>query len=460
MYVEDTIVAPATPPGSGAVAMVRLSGPKARQILTSIWHPVQPGADLEPRRMCLGDIIEPDSEAHLDRAMAVFFPGPRSFTGEDVAELHCHGGVYLTRRICALAMRGGARMAEAGEFTRRAFLNGRIDLTEAEAISDLVAARSEVALRQATAQLTGVLREKITGLRREMIAIRAHLEVEIDFSDESLILPSCSEIAASIETLAKDVAILHGSFERGRLMRDGVRVAIVGKPNVGKSSILNLLLGRERAIVTDIPGTTRDVIEDAIQLGLYSLILQDTAGIRDSSDEVEKLGIARSYQSLENSELCVAVFDSSSPVTDEDVAIAHRVRGRMGIALLNKIDLPPNVGADDLCRIESGLPFLRFSALRAEGLDNLKIELTRILESLSDKKQSEEIAISRERHRDALARALDALSAAKKSALSSMPPEIVAVDVSLAADALAEITGEVNTEDVLDAVFREFCIGK
>jgi tRNA modification GTPase len=459
MYVEDTIVALATPAGKGAVAIIRLSGTRTAEILRSIWRPVHEGT-LQPRRLHLGDVIDPETQSHIDSAMAVFFPKPHSLTGEDVAELQCHGGRYLVRKITGLALRGGARMAEPGEFTRRAFLNGRIDLTGAEAVADLVEARSESALKQAISHLTGALAEKLTRLRQSLISIRAHLEVEIDFSDEGIKLPSRCEIASSIEALSQDVAILHDSYARGRLMRDGARVAIVGKPNVGKSSILNLLLGTDRAIVTSISGTTRDVIEDSIQVGPYPLVLQDTAGIRESLDEVEKIGIERSRRSLEEADVVLAVFDGSTPLAEEDSSIARHLNGRIGIALLNKNDLPARVTPDNLRAIGAELPVLSFSALRAEGIDTLKCELLRAIESLHGPSQSEEVAISRERHRDALARALEALAAAKQSALQSMPPEIIAVDITLAADALGEITGEVHTEDVLDAVFREFCIGK
>jgi tRNA modification GTPase len=460
VYEEITIVAAATAPGTGAVAIVRLSGPASFRILRAIWQPTSK-ANLQPRRLYLGDVIDPETNAHLDRAMAVVFPKPHSLTGEDVVELQCHGGSYLVRRVTGLAMRLGARMAEPGEFSRRAFFNGRVDLTEAEAVADLVEARTELGLKQAISHLTGALAARIGVMRQGLIAIRAHLEAEVDFSDEGLQLPSRGEIAASIDELSKSVAILHDSYARGRLTREGVRVAIVGKPNVGKSSILNLLLGSDRAIVTPIPGTTRDVIEDSMQLGQYPFVLQDTAGIRDSSDEVEKIGIERSRRSIEDADLVLVVFDSSEPLTDEDVAMAQRTRDRAGLALLNKNDLAPKVAPSDLAAIGVDLPILSFSALRADGIADLKCELLRALEVLrTPGLAGDEVVISRERHRDALAHALVALAAAKDSALRSMPPEIIAVDVTLASDALGQITGEVNTEDVLDAVFREFRIGK
>lgn len=459
MYTEDTIVAPATPAGQGAVAIVRLSGPRAIEIARRLWRP-RHRATITPRKLYLGDICDPQTNTAFDRGLCVLMPAPNSMTGEDVAELQCHGGVYLVRRIIGFAIAQGARMAEPGEFSRRAFLNGRIDLTEAEAIADLVSARGEGSLKQALAQLNGALAVKIETLRQKITGLRAHLEVEIDFSDEDIQLPSRELIAAEIELLSRDLAILHDSFARGRIIREGARAAIVGKPNAGKSSVLNLLLGAERAIVTPIPGTTRDVIEDSIQLGLYPLVLQDTAGIRKSIDPVERIGIDRTVSHMGQADLVIAVFDSSRPLESEDLEVISLSAGKSGIALLNKRDLPQVLGASDLISHGLKLPLMDFSAITADRVGDLRERLTVAVESLLGEAAPGEIAISRERHRDALARALESLAAARESALAGMPPEIVAVDVGMAAEALALITGIVSGEDVLDAVFREFCIGK
>jgi len=459
MYVQDTIVAPATPPGAGAVAIIRLSGPAAIEILRSIWRPARADV-LKPRHLYIGDIRDPSTGAAVDRALAVVMPAPRSLTGEDVAEVHCHGGPFLVRRILGLAKGCGARMAEAGEFSRRAFLNGRIDLTAAEAVADLVAARGESALTQALSHLSGALKERVAGLRERLIAIAAHLEAEIDFSDEDIALPSREEIAHRIAALRQDIAMLHDSFARGWLMRTGARAAIIGKPNAGKSSVLNLLLGVERAIVTPIPGTTRDVIEDTIHVGAYPLVIQDTAGLRSGADQIERIGIERTLAHAEEADVLIAVFDSSTALTSEDLRVIELCRGRTGVALLNKSDLPWAIDAIDLRAQGLAMPALRVSALRGDGFDALRQELAAMVDALAGGNRGDTVAISRERHRDALARALVALESAHRSTLCAMPPEIVAVDIGIAADALASISGQVTSEDVLDAIFREFCIGK
>jgi tRNA modification GTPase len=312
-------------------------------------------------------------------------------------------------------------------------------------------------------QLSGALSERVAELRAQVIAIRAHLEVEIDFSDEDIRLPSRREVAAEIERLIADVAVLHDSFARGLLMRDGVRATIVGKPNAGKSSLLNLLLGADRAIVTAIAGTTRDVIEDSVQLGPYALILNDTAGVRESTDDVERIGIERTLRSARAADLLIAMFDSSRPLDSADLDVIRLTTNRPGLAILNKRDLPAAITAADLREQGLQIPILPFSAINLDEASILRAELTKAIATLIDPSvptSNNQIAISRERHRDALAMALGALKNAHSSSLSLMPPEIVAVDIMAAASAFGSITGEVSGEDILDAIFRDFCIGK
>ncbi|MGH8014556.1 MAG: tRNA uridine-5-carboxymethylaminomethyl(34) synthesis GTPase MnmE [Candidatus Binataceae bacterium] len=459
MYIADTIVATATPPGQGAVAIIRLSGPRAIAIAHALWRPLKKSP---PRRreLRLGDIRDPVSERLIDRAMCVTMPAPHSLTGEDVAELHCHGGVYLVRRVTALALDLGARIAEPGEFSRRAFLNGRLGLTEAEAIADLVAARGESALRQALAQMHGALAMRVDHMRDQVIAIRAHLEAAIDFAEEDIKLPSGNEIAAQIERLIEDVTLLHDSFLRGHLKREGARAAIIGKPNVGKSSILNLLLGAERAIVTPIAGTTRDVIEDSVSLGPYTLVLLDTAGMRESADQIERLGIERARESSRAADLLIAVFDSSRPFEADDAEVIGICHGRPGLALLNKRDLAPRLDVSELRARCLDLQIMEFCAIDTDGVGALRDRLAVTVEELAEPSGGEDVVISRERHRAALATAREALGRARVAALGGLAPELVAVDVMIAGDALGAITGAIGTEDVLDAVFREFCIGK
>jgi tRNA modification GTPase len=459
MYVQDTIVAQATAAGRGAVAIVRISGPSAIKILQAIWRPVSE-KPLKRRELRLGDVIDPESGAQIDRALATIMRAPKSLTGEDVAEIQCHGGSYVARRIVALAMARGARMAEPGEFSRRAYLNGRIDLAEAEAVADLVDARSEAALHQALAQLSGALSERVVRLRDEVIGIRAHLEAEIDFSDEDIALPSREEIAKSIALLRHEVVTLADTFTRGRIVREGIHAAIVGKPNAGKSSILNLMLGAERAIVTPTPGTTRDVIEDSVAIGGVAITLADTAGIRESSDEIERLGIERSARAANDADLLLLVFDGSRRFEDDDARIIKLAANRAGVALLNKRDLRQHLTIAELRECGLELPVLEVSALVPEDAARIRAELQRTSDALTAVPAADEVAISRERHRDALVCAVAALEAAEESALAAMPPEMIAVDIMAAGDALGQITGAVTSEDVLDAVFREFCIGK
>jgi len=459
MYVSDTIVAPATPPGRGAVAIIRLSGPEAIAIAHKLWHPLNPST-APSRALRLGEIRDPITGAAVDRALCVIFPSPRSLTGEDIAELHCHGGAYLVRRVLGLAMTAGARRAEPGEFSRRAYLNGRIDLTAAEAVADLIEARGEKALAQALAQLDGALARRVNALRQKLIGIRAHLEAEIDFADEDLSLPARPQMACAVGDLIADLQLLHASFARGRLAREGARAAIVGKPNVGKSSILNLLLGTDRAIVTPHPGTTRDVIEEAIDLGPGPLVLADTAGLRESEDVVERLGVQRTRLTAEQADLLVTVFDSTRPLDDDDARVIAAAANRPGVAVLNKRDLPQQLRREELREGGIRLPIVELSAMTSSGIDKLRNQLRTSVEELAGEGDTGEVTISRERHRAAVARALEALDGAARALHAAMPPEIVAVDIALAAEALGAITGLISTEEILDAIFREFCIGK
>jgi tRNA modification GTPase len=470
MYFPDTIVAPATGSGHSAVAIVRLSGPDAIDIARRLWLPPGSGTKISPRRLHLGTIRDPKSAAPLDQALLVIMPAPRSFTGEDVAELQCHGGPFLVRRVVALAAEAGARIAEPGEFTRRAFLNGRLDLTAAEAVADLINANSDSALHKALDQLSGALAGTLRGLRQRLITIRAHLEVTIDFADEDDAPGfAAARINEEIDRLAGEIKLLHDSYSRGRIMRDGARATIIGRPNVGKSSLLNLLLGADRAIVTPIPGTTRDVIEESVRLGSSTLVLEDTAGFRADAGEIEFIGIERARARAAAADLILAVFDASGPFDRADADLITLCRELMtsadqhqrGLALLNKSDLPSRLNAETLRANGLDFPVMTISALTGAGLDALRDRLEEEISALSgDPCDNQGVIISSERHRAALARALTSLAAARSAAIDRMPPEIIILGIIAAGDALGLITGEVSSDDVLDAIFREFCLGK
>ena len=447
MYLPDTIVAPATAPGLGAVAIVRLSGPRAFEILDAIFRPAH-SAEFTPRMMRLGDVVDPATGARIDRALAFVMPQPASLTGEDVAEIQCHGGPFVVRRIIGIALDAGARLAEPGEFTRRAFLNGRMDLTEAEAVADIVAARSDSALANALSQLSGALSERVAELRAQVIAIRAHLEVEIDFSDEDIRLPSRREVAAEIERLIADVAVLHDSFARGLLMRDGVRATIIGKPNAGKSSLLNLLLGADRAIVTAIAGH-------------HSRRNRGLGPARPVRARTQRhRGRARiDRRRRENRNRAHAAIGPRRGPADRDVRFVAPTRLR-GSRRDPSDSRPPrtrdpeqarsargNHGFDRSPRArpaDSDPPVLSNRSRRSCYPACRAHESDRRAHRPSVPTSNDQIAISRERHRDALAMALGALKNARSSALSLMPPEIVAVDIMAAASALGSITGEVE----------------
>jgi tRNA modification GTPase len=398
-----------------------------------MWHPRAITAALEPRRMYLGEVVDPDSGAHLDSALAVTFPKPASLTGEDVVELQCHGGRYLVSRVLGLAMRLGARMAEPGEFTRRAFLNARIDLTEAEAVADLVEAKGESALAQAISQLTGALADKLKSLRGELISVRAHLEAEIDFSDEGIKLPSRGEIASSIERVASDVAILHASYERGRLMREGARAAIVGRPNVGKSSLLNLMVGNDRAIVTPIPGTTRDVLTRPVAYDGIPFLFADTAGLHDAAgDEVEAIGIERALDALDRADLVLwlgpedegpdGAWEIASQVDREDSLVKRHARHRI-------------------------------SAVTGVGIAELRADL---IATARDALPKPGEAALNERQHGLLRDAVRALGNARHES----DPLLVAEGLRLARVAFDALLGRTATENMLDTLFARFCIGK
>jgi tRNA modification GTPase len=437
-YTNDTIYAPATAAGRAAIAIVRVSGPQAGPALAALCGAVPP-----PRRARHVRLRDPATGEAIDDGLALWFPGPRSVTGEDVAELHVHGSrAVLTAVIAALRARG-LRLAEPGEFTRRAFHNGKLDLTQAEAVADLTAAETEAQRRQALHQLDGRLGALYRGWSEHLLRLLAHLEAAIDFADEDLPPEIEARVAAETAALAGEIAAHLADGHRGERLRDGIAVAILGPPNAGKSSLLNQLARREAAITSPVAGTTRDVIEVAVDLAGFPVVLADTAGLRDGADAIEREGLRRALARAEAADLRLFVFEATRP---EDAAGAAQWPGSDTILVANKIDL-----TETGCAAPPGA--LRVSALTGDGIPAL---VARLAQHVAERYDGAAPLLTRARHREALEMAGDALS----RSLAAPLPELRAEDLRLAWRSLGHITGRVDVEDLLDVIFADFCLGK
>ncbi len=456
MYSRDTITAISTAGGAGAVAIVRVSGADALAVAARVFRGRHPDR-WASHRLYAGRFV--DAEEHvLDHGLGAVMRAPRSYTGEDVVELHGHGGVLLARRLLASVMAAGARLAMPGEFTLRAFLNGKLDLAQAESVADLIAARTDGALRVAVDQLGGALSQAIERLRQRIIGVAAHLEVAIDFSEEDVGDLDRVKLADDVSGVATELRDLAATYRRGRILREGLRVAIVGKPNVGKSSLLNRLLETDRAIVTSIPGTTRDVIEEALEIDGLAIVLADTAGIRASPEAVERFGIERSRDRIGSSDVALIVFDNSRAWDSEDDEVFAATRQKVSIIWINKADLMKRLTLPE--EVANTATVISGSALTGVGIDALRSEFVRIAELTSSRDSTPTTTITRERHRLALEAAAQSLERAVATLRSGHPPDVVAVDIMSGLDHLGEITGRTSPEAVLDRIFREFCIGK
>jgi len=458
MYKEDTIAAIATPVGEGGVAIVRISGPQAERIAREIFsRSGGRNGSLRSHTLHYGIIREPKSGEVLDQVLLTLMRKPHSYTGEDVVEVHCHGGAYLVREVLRLILSVGARHAEPGEFTKRGFLNGRLDLAQAEAVLDLIRARTDKGVRLALAQVRGELSKWVGELREELLDILVQVEAAIDFPEEEIELLHREELTDKVETLKKKICGLIATYDWGRLFRDGVSICIAGRPNVGKSSLLNALLGEERAIVSPVPGTTRDFIEETVNLGGLPFVLWDTAGICQSRDEVEKLGVDLSLKKLKEAQGVVVVLDGSLSITPEDASILAETREKKGVVVVNKIDLPQKLDSKEIAAMAPDKNLILVSAKQERGLDDLKQALNRLFLGT----QSEpSIVITNLRHKAALERSEKNLTEAIKALGMGLPPEIVAVDLQETQHDLEEIIGIVTNNDILDRVFSQFCIGK
>ncbi len=446
LIATETIAAISTPPGEGAIALVRISGPAAVSIAEKIFRGKKRPSRFASHIQYFGDIVT-ESGGLIDEVMMSIHRAPASYTGEDVVEISCHGGTLVTAKVLEACLHAGARGARPGEFTERAFLNGKMDLTQAEAVIDLIRARTDLALRSATEQLEGKLGEQIKGIRDSLVDLVAHVEASIDFSEEGIAPDEGNSLRVRLDSVREQIAALLATADHGRILRDGVRVVIYGATNAGKSSLLNRLLGYERVIVSDAPGTTRDTIEETVNLCGVPVRLLDTAGLRTSTSDIEREGIARTERSLQKADLRLHIIDRNAAPP------AHFEQNANGneLLVLNKCDLPEHPEWKNTNA-------LRVSCLTGDGLGALENEIfSRI--SKQNLRPENALAINM-RHRDCLRRALEACDRARKTLDKTFSPEYLSVDLNEALEAVGEVIGTVGVEQILDSVFGQFCIGK
>lgn len=457
--LEDTIAAVATPAGEGGISVIRVSGPGALEIASKVFIPKKGVLkEFASHTLHYGEIKE--KGIVLDQAIAALFNAPHSYTGEDVIEISTHGGILVTRKILNLLVQSGARHAEPGEFTKRAFLNGRIDLTQAEAVLDVIKAKSEKSLETAMRQLGGSLSQKFKTLKDSMMKIYAHLEAFLDFPEEDLEVYSDKEFAAKFDEVEKEMVALISSFQRGSVFREGLRAAIVGRPNAGKSSLFNVLLARDRALVSEVPGTTRDMIEEAIEIGGFYIRLLDTAGLaEEAASALDKLGMEKTREAVKTADFYLYVADGSESFGGEDEKILKLLDSKKPLlAVLNKSDLGTKA---DIKKIKSPFDFssaVKVSTKTREGIEVLEKKLVEIILKGKIEKSGEQI--TRLRHKNALEESLASFKRAHENFSRHESLEYVTEDVKAALDGLRELIGEIYSEDLLDVIFAEFCIGK
>lgn len=456
MNEEATIAAISSAVGNGGISVIRVSGSQAFEIADRIFRGKRKIAEAASHTILYGKIV--DGERMVDEVLVLVMRAPKTYTCEDVVEIDCHGGVLVTRKILGLLIKAGARTAQPGEFTKRAFMNGRIDLSRAEAVMDLIRARSDYALEGSVRQLKGNIFESIVEIRTSMIEDVARIEAALDDPEHLSLDGFLDEFKEKVAGYLKRLQKMERNADRGRMLREGINIVILGKPNVGKSSLLNLLLGEERAIVTDIAGTTRDTLEESINLDGILLNLVDTAGIRQTEDVVEKIGVERSSASAKKADLVLYVVDASIPLSEEDFEILELIREKKGLILLNKSDLPAQVRKEDMEKYSNKI-VLELSARKGTGIS----ELREVIEELFYNGKidfNDEIYLSNMRQKEAVQRAVKALLLVKEGLAQGMPEDFLTIDMMSAYECLGEVIGESLRDDLADTIFEKFCMGK
>ncbi len=459
---EDTIAAIATPPGEGGIAVIRISGKNALEILSNLFKRATDVSvfEMKSHRLYRGQVFDPESGMVLDSVLSVFMKSPHSYTGEDVAEIHCHGGYLLSKKILELLFRQGSRPARPGEFTFRAFLNGKMDLTQAEAVVDVINAQTEESLKQAELQLQGVLSQQIGEFKEIVLDTLAEVEAQVDFPEEDIDPIVKNTLTQRTAELIERIDKLLSTYEQGRILKHGVYTAILGKPNVGKSSLLNQLLMKERAIVSPYPGTTRDFIEETVNVKGIPLRLVDTAGLRATAEEVEKLGVELAKKKGKEAELIIAVVDGSVKLDEDDFEVLKDIEASKSVLVINKSDLAAEIAEEDISEFIPKERILKTSAKLGSGIEELKSKIRDVLLGKESRMEGAEIVITELRHKLALQKSNEGLISFLKALETGKSPEFLAVDLRFALDSLGEMTGEITTEDVLGRIFSKFCIGK
>ena len=460
MLTDDTIAAISTALGEGGIGIVRISGDKSMNILKKVFKSAK-GKDvskLHSYSMMHGYIVDPKTNEKIDEVIVSYMKKPSTYTREDVVEINCHGGVIAVRRVLQLTLDNGARLAEPGEFTKRAFLNGRIDLSQAEAVMDLIRAKTDESMKIALEQSEGKLSKQVEKINNKILDILAHIEAEVEFSEEDIdevvnekVIKDCEEVKGQMEDLLKNA-------DKGKILREGLNVIIVGKPNVGKSSLLNALLEEKRAIVTDVPGTTRDTIEEYINIDGIPVKLIDTAGIREARNEVEKIGVERTKECIDKADLILFMIDGSREIDDEDMKIVEIAKNRDVIVIINKHDLPMNVDIEYIKKTFYNKPVLYVSVKTNEGISSIKEEITNFV--YKGKVSVKDIYVTNIRHKKALNDAIESIENGITTIKNGYPIDMASIDIKDAYLKLGEITGKTVSEDIIDRIFTNFCIGK
>jgi len=458
---EQTIAAIATAPGEAGIGIIRLSGNKSVEIADKLFQ--SPGGKTleqgENRKLHYGHLYDPKTNQLVDEILIVKMLGPKSYTTEDIVEIHCHGGIIPVRKILQLTLANGARLAEPGEFTKRAFLNGRLDLSQAEAVMDLISAKTESVYEVSLNQLNGKISTDIQNLRNLLLKMIAHIQVSIDYPEDDIEEVTFGQLKKEGKEVLSGIEKLLGTVDTGKILRDGLKTIILGKPNVGKSSLMNAVLRENRAIVTEVAGTTRDVIEEYVNIHGIPLKIVDTAGIRNTDDLVEKIGVDRAKSLVAEADLIIAVFDQSNLLTSEDMEILELIENKKSIILLNKTDLPSQIEIDVLEKnIDHDLIF-EISALNNTGLDKLENSLKEMFFEGQLNIKNDTI-ITNVRHKEQLRKAKHNIEEALQTIELAMPVDCIEVDLKSCWDHLGEISGETVKEDIIDRIFSEFCVGK